>query len=141
MQFTQIEDFNAIHIVYRHDGKVFDLNTNSLIADTPTTIVEPAEKPTRDEREKYRKEVIMQDDELNWLEKFIAIYHIKGWVIGIALAVALILIVRFWIKSKIQKKQIKAAVRDWIEDADSDGIKDLEKDVFKTHRNKDEDEK
>ena len=141
VQFTQIEDFNAIHIVYRHDGKVFDLNTNSLIADTPTTIVEPAEKPTRDEREKYRKEVIMQDDELNWLEKFIAIYHIKGWVIGIALAVALILIVRFWIKSKIQKKQIKAAVRDWIEDADSDGIKDLEKDVFKTHRNKDEDEK
>lgn len=141
VQFTQVEDFNAIHIVYRHDGKVFDLNTNSLVADTPTTIIEPTEKPTREEKEEYREEVIRQDDDLNWFEKIVAIYHIKGWVIGIALAAVLILIARFWIKSKIQKKQIKAAVKDLIEDGDTDGIKDLANKGFGRNKtDKDEDE-
>ena len=141
MEFTQVEDFNAIHIIYRHDGKVFDLNTNSLVADTSTTIIEPITKPTGEEKEEYRKEVILQDDDLNWFEKIIAIYHLKGWVIGIVLAAILILIVWLWFKNKIQKKQIKKAVKDLIEDGDTDGLKNYACKVFSRNKtDKDEGE-
>ena len=141
VEFTQVEDFNAIHIIYRHNGKVFDLNTNSLVADTSTTIIEPITKPTGEEKEEYRKEVILQDDDLNWFEKIIAIYHLKGWVIGIVLAAILILIVWLWFKNKIQKKQIKKAVKDLIEDGDTDGLKNYACKVFSRNKtDKDEGE-
>lgn len=71
INYTLIEDFEAIHIVYRYEGEVFDLNTNSLIAERPDTVIEPVQPATKPEKNDYDKYTIVTDKDMSWFEKFI----------------------------------------------------------------------
>lgn len=68
-EYTQIEDFKSINIIYRYDGETYNLKTANLIADTPVTITEKVEKATEKEIIEYDDEVTDQNSELNWFEK------------------------------------------------------------------------
>lgn len=132
--YTQIEDFKSISIVYRYDGKVFDLNTNSLIAEVPVSVTEEVDKPSKDEKEEYNDEVIDQNDELNPFEKFVAKHNLKGKmivlvVIAVIVTVA-ILFIRIRFGGLFRNKRLSAAVKNLIKDGDADELEEIIEDII-----------
>lgn len=112
IDYTQMEDFNAIHIIYRYDGAAYSLNTNSLIASDTYSEEEVVTKADKNEKEAYRVEKIRQDASKSTLEKFIEVFQVNK-IFGSVLISGLVIFgvycfvkcssLRVWIK-RIYKK-------------------------------------
>lgn len=127
--YTQIEDFKAIHIIYRYGGKVFDLNTNSLIAEKPVSVIEEVDKPSKEEKEEHKNEVIDQNDDLNPIEKFAEKHNVKGKMIILVVIIAIlgvvILLIRIRFGGMFRNKRLSSAVKELIPDGDSDALEEI----------------
>lgn len=136
--YTQIEDFKAIHIVYRYDGKKFDLDTDSLIADEPVTVPEVVIKPTPKEKEEHNEKVIIDDPELTRWEKFIELVKLKfkpNWktivlIVIVVIVLAVVLVIRIRFGRIFRNKRLSSAVKELIQDRDSDALEEIIEDVI-----------
>lgn len=132
--YTQIEDFKTIHIVYRYGGKVFDLNTNSLIAEVPVTVPEDVDKPTKPEKEEHRIKVILEDKDKTLFEKIVEIYRLEQKLITVVIIAvilgAVVLLVRIRFGKLFRNRRLSAAVKELIQDGDSDAIEEIIEDIF-----------
>lgn len=104
INYVLIEDFKAIHIVYRYEGEIYDLNTNSLIAETPISVTEDVEKPTPDEVDDHNDYIIDTNEELSWFEKFIKKNNIDMIFIGVCLLGIVIAVGYIFIKFRKKNK-------------------------------------
>lgn len=134
--YTQIEDFKAIHIVYRYGGKVFDLDTNSLIADAPVSVTEEVVRPSRDEKKEHDDVAPYVVDDLDltmWDKIKIAVSQLnRKIVITIIIAVILgivVLLIRIRFRKLFRNKRLSSAVKDLIQDGDSDALEEIIDDI------------
>lgn len=105
INYVLIEDFKAIHIVYRHEGKVYELDTNSLIAETPITVTEVVKKPTSSEKKDWDVHTTKTDPNLSWFEKFIKSSDLDKIFIGICVIGILVGVGYIFIKFKKKNKR------------------------------------
>lgn len=121
INYTQIKDFEAIHIVYRYEGKKVSTGTNSLIKEVTTEVEErnPG-KPSKIQETKYEFRVIWQDETIGLVEKVIkSVNELLKPVIPVAIIVAIILIIRRFNRSRfspLTKKYIEKVIKDKIDE-------------------------
>ena len=70
-----MKNFNAIHIIYRYDGKKVSTGTNSLIKAGSSLINEDNRQATGKEIDKYTIESIRQNKNLSPIEKMFKIMN------------------------------------------------------------------
>ena len=77
INYTEIEDFKTIYIVYRHEGKTISTKTNSLILEKSTEVVEMIpEKPSKNEERQYDLHTVWQDENLMFYDKIVKSLHL-----------------------------------------------------------------
>lgn len=120
INYTKVEDFKSIHIVYRYEGKKVSTGTNSLIQEADTTVSEKIKNPSESDKIDYDLNVIWQNDDLNFLEKIMYSYNtmIKPFLPQIVVVLLFISVMKFT-KSRyfpLLNKYIEQKVKDKIDE-------------------------
>ena len=107
INYTEIEDFNAIHIVYRYEGRRVSTGTNSLIYEETIVVSEPTDdKRNREEKKKDENNwalvKLLEDEDLSFLKKNIEIIKLYAKpVLPFVLTILVIMLIRNMCKSKL----------------------------------------
>lgn len=102
IDYTKVEDLNAIHIVYRYEGKQISTKTNSLIQETTLTVTEKVpDNASKSEEREYDLYVTLQDESLNLVEKLVESTKIlaRPLIPGVIILLLVIIMYKF-IKSR-----------------------------------------
>lgn len=122
IEYTKIEDFRAISIVYRYEGKIITADTNTLIESKTTTVEEAFRNPTDEEKKENDIVDVVVNPEKSILEKifdFIGIEIKYSWIpaacVIFVIGAFAVLVLRIAIRRK-NKKGFLEEIKEFIEE-------------------------
>ena len=104
INYTEIEDLEAIHIVYRHEGRKVSTGTNSLVYKETITVPELVKLSNKAEEFVWNFERIWQSENFSFMEKIVKTVELyTEIIIPFVLVILLIILIRNIRKSRLIK--------------------------------------